>query len=77
MKDNSIIIDLGFIGHKAAKLALLYNGYSPTPNEHGKFLNFQNYSSLVVNKGVSVHTNCWTNEADFLEFFYSKLLLDY
>lgn len=70
----TIYIDLGFIGHGAEKLATLFEGYSESPNQYGRFLKFENYSYLVCNQGVTVSTNCFENEAQFLEYMNLKLM---
>ena len=78
MENQEIIIDLGFIGNKADKFQKLFEGYSPEPNEHGKFLKFENYSSLVVNKGVTAHTNCFDgSEENFMEMLHTKLMFNF
>jgi hypothetical protein len=76
MTTTELIIDLGFIGHKAGKFQSLFDGYSPEPNEYGKFLKFENYSELVVNKGVQVWTNCFESEEHFNETLMTKLLFN-
>ncbi len=76
--ENGIIIDLGFIGHKADKLQKLFKGYSTDPNENGKFLKFENYTEVVVNEGVTVHTNCFDCDKNhFLELLHGKVLSEF
>ena len=75
--NTDLIIDLGYIGNKANKLQKYFDGYSKEPNEYGRFLKFENYTSLVVNKGVVVFTNCFENEEHFLELLHNKLLMDF
>jgi hypothetical protein len=72
--ENTICIDLGFIGHKANELQSLFDGYSQEPNEYGYFLKFENYSEFVVNQGVTVWTNCFESLESFQERLMTKLL---
>jgi hypothetical protein len=70
---KDIYFNLGYIGHKAEKLQALFEGYSSTPNEHGKFLAFEN-TTYIGNKGVTVMTNCFESEEHFNEMLQTKLL---
>lgn len=72
----NLIIGLGFIGHKAEALQSLFSEYSTEPNENGYFLKFENYSELVVNKGVVALTNAFENEEHFKDRLLSKLLFN-
>lgn len=72
--ENTICINLGFIGHKANDLQSLFDGYSQEPNEYGYFLKFENYSEFVMNQGVTVWTNCFESLENFQEILMSKLL---
>jgi hypothetical protein len=76
MKAQELIIDLGFIGHKAEKLQKLFDGYTTEPNENGYFLKFDNYSELQINQGVQVWTNCFESEEHFNERLMTKLLFN-
>lgn len=71
-----LYINLGYIGNTAEKLQELYSGYSTEPNENGCYLKFENYSDLVVNKGVTVETNCWKKKKQFKKDLFSKLLFN-
>jgi hypothetical protein len=72
----AIPIDLGFIGHQAETLQKLFAEYSATPNDMGYFLRFENYSELVINQGVMVHTNCFTDEEHFRDILLTRLLFN-
>jgi hypothetical protein len=74
MERKELIIDLGYIGHKAEKLQGLFEGYSYEPNENGYFLLFSNNTSMVVNQGVRCWTNCFESEEEFRKVLLSKLL---
>lgn len=76
MKNQEIILDLGFIGHKADQLQALFPGYSQEPNENGFFLRFENYSALVVNEGTQVFTNCFESKKHLKKQIFSKLLFN-
>jgi hypothetical protein len=69
---TEIIIDLGFIGHKAEKFQALFTGYTAEPNENGYFLKFENVTD-VCNEGVHVWTNCFEDEDHFNEVLMTKL----
>jgi hypothetical protein len=73
---ETIHIDLGFIGHSAEKLQAIFEGYSAEPNENGYYLKFHNYSSLVINQGVTVETNCFKSKKQFKKSLLSKLLIN-
>ena len=66
--------DLAYIGNKADKLQELFSEYSSKPNANGSFLKFENYKDHVVNLGVLATTNCFENEAHFLDRLHLKLL---
>ena len=74
MKNEIQTFNLGFIGHKAEKLQSLFSEYSAKENENGYFLEFVNYSELVINQGVYAITNCFQNEEHFNERLQIKLL---
>ena len=71
---NLLFIDLGFIENVADKLQAMFEGYSEEPNEYGRYLKFNNYSDLVINKGVTVETNCFESEEHFREQLMNKFL---
>jgi len=76
IKNPELIFSLGYIGHKADKLQKLFSGYTFEENEYGYFLRFENFSELVVNQGVMVHTNCFTSEKHFYERLNTALLFE-
>lgn len=76
MEKKEIILDLGFIGHKAEKLQSLFSGYSQEPNENGFFLKFENHTCYAVNEGVQVWTNCFKSKKAFKKALFEKLLFN-
>lgn len=73
---KTIWINLGYIGKKAEVLRKLYEGYEETPNEHGFYLKFEDFSDLVVNEGVTVETNCFKSKKAFKKDLYNRLLMN-
>ena len=76
MKNTTIHYSLGFIGHKAIDLQCLFSEYTPTPNENGFFLYFEDFSELVNNQGVLVYTNCFESKKHFKRILLNRLLFN-
>jgi len=66
--------NLGFIGHKAEELQMLFSEYPKDCNEFGKYLYFENYTELVYNEGVILYTNCFESKKHFKQRLLLKLL---
>jgi hypothetical protein len=76
MKNLVLHFSLGFIGHKAIDLQSLFSEYTPTPNENGFFLYFEDFSELVNNQGVLVYTNCFESKKHFKNILLTRLLFN-
>ena len=73
---KELIIDLGFIGHKANKLQELFGGeVLRETNEYGYFLRFNNITH-IGNEGVNLWTNHFESEEQFYEALNNKLLFN-
>lgn len=77
MKTKTLNFSLGFIGHKAINLRCLFSEYTPTPNENGFFLYFEDFSELVNNQGVTVYTNCFKSKKHFNKILLTRLLFNF